>query len=137
VSASPADQGTSGLAGNADGGFASSTVDSDSCTVLRDEVAAHSTPHEVTARSSWVSGHVEVLTLPHCRLVFVRYGGEVAVEAPATGKRTVATVPLGPMVVRQGRRETATTRHNGSLLSRTDDTLMRRCVPTRGRVPGW
>ena len=112
-------------AGDPAGGAPRLTVVSDRSTVLRDEVAAHTTPHEVTQRSDRLSGRVDVLNLPHCRLVFVRYGGEVVVEAPATGDRTVATIPLGPMEVQQGRHRQATTYDEGFLLSRSERTLMR------------
>lgn len=101
------------------------TVVSDRSAVLRDEVAARTTPHEVTQRSDTLSGRVDILELPHCRLVFVRYGGEVVVEAPPTGDRTVATVPLGPMGVQQGRRRQEEAFDEAFLLSRTDRTLMR------------
>lgn len=67
---------------------------------LRDEVAAHTTPHEVTPRADRLDGTVGVLSLPESRMVFVQYGGRVEVEAPPTGDRIVATVPLGPMGVR-------------------------------------
>jgi AraC-like DNA-binding protein len=106
------------------GGAPRLTVVSDRSTVLRDEVAAHTTPHEVTQRSGTLSGRVDILNLPHCRLVFVRYGGEVVVEAPPTGDRTVATVPLGPMQVQQGRHRQATTYDEGFLLARAERTLM-------------
>lgn len=101
------------------------TVVSDRSAVLRDEVAAHTTPHEVTQRSGTLSGRADILNLPHCRLVFVRYGGEVVVDATATGERTVATIPLGPMQVQQGRRRQATTYDEGFVLARTERTLMR------------
>ena len=107
------------------GGSPRFTVVSDRSAVLRDEVAARTTPHEVTQRSDRLSGRVDVLDMPHCRLVFVRYGGEVVVEAPATGDRTVATIPLGPMEVQQGLHRQATTYDDAFLLSRTERTLMR------------
>jgi AraC-like DNA-binding protein len=111
--------------GDVAGGPPRFTVVSDRSAVLRDEVAARTTPHEVTQRSDRLSGRVDVLNLPHCRLVFVRYGGEVVVEAPPTGGRTVATIPLGPMEVQQGRHRQATTYTDGLMLSRTERTLMR------------
>lgn len=69
-------------------------------STLRDEVAVHTTPHEVTQRDDRLDGTVGVLALPESRMVFVQYGGRVEVEAPPTGDRIVATVPLGPMGVR-------------------------------------
>lgn len=80
---------------------------------LRDEVATHTTPHEVTPREDRLDGTVGVLSLPESRMVFVQYGGRVTVEAPPTGDRIVATVPIGPMGVtysdgRSPTRDTAT-----------------------------
>lgn len=94
-------------------------------SVLRDEVAARTTPHEVHARDGRLNGKVGALCLPTSRLVFVRYGGDVVVEAPATGERLVATVPLGPMQAREGRRPTGRTHSSGFLLSQRDSTVMR------------
>ncbi len=93
--------------------------------VLRDEVAARTTPHEVHATSDRLNGEVGALCLPTSRLVFVRYGGDVIVEAPATGDRVVATVPLGPMHAREARRPSGRTHTSGFLLSQSDSTLMR------------
>ena len=94
-------------------------------SVLRDEVAARTTPHEVTPLGDSLDGRVGVLSLPESRLVFVRYGGDVIVEAPATGSRVVATVPLGPMGVSVGTDPRTRTCESGFLLSRIDSTLMR------------
>lgn len=94
-------------------------------SVLRDEVAARTTPHEVTPLGDSLDGRVGVLSLPESRLVFVRYGGDVVVEAPATGSRVVATVPLGPMGVSVGTDPRTQTFESGFLLSRTESTLMR------------
>lgn len=93
-------------------------------SVLRDQVAAHTTPHEVTVRDSRLDGAVGVLALPESTLVFVRYGGEVHVEAPATADRIVATVPLGPMGAEFGngaRREAST---ETLVLSQDHNTVM-------------
>lgn len=100
------------------------SIESAERTVLRDEVAAYSTPHEVTQRGEELAGRVEVLTLPHCRLVFVRYGGDVIVEAPATGDRTIATLPLGPMGVLTGTSNQKTVHDSAFLLSHDERTVM-------------
>jgi len=93
-------------------------------TVLRDEVAARTTPHEVTSRQSQLNGHVQGVSLPTSRMVFVRYGGDVVVEAPATGDRLVATLPFGPMVAHEGRAAGGATHTGGFLLSQRDTTVM-------------
>lgn len=100
-------------------------VTSSRSSVLRDEVAVRTTPHEVHAESSNLNGQVGALCLPASRLVFVRYGGDVTVEAPATNGRLVATVPLGPMHAREGRRPIGHTHTSGFLLSQRDSTVMR------------
>lgn len=94
-------------------------------SVLRDEVAARTTPHEVHSSATRLDGEVGALCLPASRLVFVRYGGDVLVEAPATGDRLVATVPLGPMHAREGRRPAGNTHTSGFILSQRDSTVMR------------
>jgi len=101
------------------------SVKSSRSSVLRDEVAARTTPHEVYSTASTLDGQVGAVCLPASRLVFVRYGGEVVVEAPATGDRLVATVPLGPMHAREGRHPTGHTHASGFLLSQRDSTVMR------------
>lgn len=53
----------------------------------------------------------------------MRYGGDAVVEAPATGGRTVATIPLGPMEVQQGRHRPTST-YNNACCSRSERTLM-------------
>lgn len=93
-------------------------------SVLRDEVAVRTTPHEVTPMGGPLDGRVGVLSLPESRLVFVRYGGDVIVEAPATGSRVVATIPLGPMAVSVGNNPRSHTYESGFLLSRSESTLM-------------
>lgn len=94
-------------------------------SVLRDAVAARTTPHEVHSSQSRLQGEVGALCLATSRLVFVRYGGDVVVEAPATGDRLVATVPLGPMHAREGRRPAGESHTSGFLLSQRDSTVMR------------
>lgn len=91
---------------------------------LRDAVAKV-TPHEVTALQPELDGVVGTLALPHSRLVFVRYGGSVVVEAPATERRVVATVPLGPMHVTVGSAARGRVHTAGFSLSRQERTLMR------------
>lgn len=100
-------------------------VRSSRSAVLRDEVAARTTPHEVTTQQGRLAGRVGAVTLPTSRLVFVRYGGDVTVEAPATGNRIVATVPLGPMHAREGRSQSGVTHASAFVLSRRDSTIMR------------
>ena len=78
-----------------------SGVRSSKADVLRDAVASV-TPHEVTPIGPQLDGLVDVLPLPSSNLVFVRYGGDVLVEAPPTQERVVATVPLGTMHVTMG-----------------------------------
>ena len=99
-------------------------IRSSRASVLRDEVATRVTPHEVTASTSRLDGAVGVVDLPTTRLVFVRYGGDVVVEAPATDDRVVATVPLGPMGVRRGA-AAESVNDSAFILERSDSTLMR------------
>jgi NAD(P)H dehydrogenase (quinone) len=94
-------------------------------SVLRDAVAARTTPHEVHSSQPRLQGEVGALCLATSRLLFVQYGGDVVVEAPATGDRLVATVPRGPMHAREGRRTTGESHMSGFLLSRRDSTVMR------------
>jgi len=94
-------------------------------TVLRDEVAARTTPHEVTHRTGSLNGRVGAVCLPSSRIVFVRYGGEVDVETSPTRERLVATVPLGPMRAREGRSVSERVFDSGFVLSRRDSTVMR------------
>jgi AraC-like DNA-binding protein len=93
--------------------------------VLRDEVAARTTPHEVTKRGRNLNGRVGAVSLPASRIVFVRYGGEVDVETSPTHDRLVATVPLGPMHAREGRAAVGQTFRSGFVLSQRDSTVMR------------
>lgn len=97
-------------------------VRSESAHVLRDEVAAV-TPHEVTPVSDRLDGLVGFVSMPRSRLVFVRYGGNVVVDAPATGSRLVATIPLGPMGVSVGGPEVV--HDSGFLLAKDAATMMR------------
>lgn len=101
-----------------------SGVHSSKATVLRDAVAAV-TPHEVTPIGPQLDGFVDVLPLPNSHLVFVRYGGDVLVEAPPTEQRVVATVPLGTMQVSTGTTGTSRGYDSGFLLHSHERTLMR------------
>lgn len=101
-----------------------SRVRSSSAGELRDAVAAV-TPHEVTAIGSDLDGLVQLLPLNQSQLVFVRYGGDVLVEAPATQDRVVATVPLGPMDVTTGTSTRSRLMSSGFLLDTQERTLMR------------
>jgi len=109
----------------ASGSLLDCRLQSSRSSVLRDEVAARTTPHEVHTSATRLNGEVSALCLPASRLVFVRYGGDVLVEAPATGDRLVATVPLGPMHAREGRRPSGHTQTSGFILSQRDSTVMR------------
>ena len=91
---------------------------------LRDAVATV-TPHEVTAMQPDLDGVVGTLALPHSRLVYVRYGGSVVVEAPPTQRRVVATIPLGPMHVTIGASARGRIHESAFILAREDRTLMR------------
>lgn len=76
--------------------------------LLRDTVSQTTTRHDISVRSGDIDGFTSGAPLHGTNMVFVRYGGEVIVEAPPTGDRFTMTLPLGPMEV--GHRE----------LSRTD-----------------
>ena len=91
---------------------------------LRDAVATV-TPHDVRAIQPDLDGVVGILALPHSRLVFVRYGGAVVVEAPPTEDRVVATIPLGPMHVTIGPAARGRVHTDGFVLGRRDQTVMR------------
>jgi AraC-like DNA-binding protein len=91
---------------------------------LRDAVATV-TPHEVTALQPDLDGMVGTLALPHSRLVYVRYGGSVIVEAPPTERRVVATIPLGPMHVTVGSAARGRVHDSAFMLVRQERTLMR------------
>lgn len=90
---------------------------------LRDAVAGPATPHDITVRSAGgVDGHVAAATLVDTNVVFVRYGGDVVVEAGATGDRVVVTLPLGPMGV--GFRAVRDARSSSFVLAPDRRTLM-------------
>lgn len=91
---------------------------------LRDAVATV-TPHEVTPVQPDLDGMVGTLALPHSRLVYVRYGGSVVVEAPPTERRVVATIPLGPMHVTVGAAARGRVHDSAFTLARQERTLMR------------
>ena len=93
-------------------------------TVLRDEVARRTTPHEIFTRESSLNGKVAMVTMPTSRFVFVRYGGNVTVEAPPTGDRVVATIPLGPMGVSRYYHVKPEKFASGFLLSQSNVTVM-------------
>lgn len=92
--------------------------------VLRDEVAERTTPHEVFTKEASLKGKVGMITMPSSRFVFVRYGGNVIVEAPPTGDRVVATIPLGPMGVSNDYHVKPTYLTSGFLLSSSNVTVM-------------
>lgn len=91
--------------------------------VLRDAVAELAVGHDVIPRGSILDGIVNGTTVGSVDLVFVRYGGPVVVEAPATGDRVAVTVPLGPMDVRTHVERTVT--GEGFVLADDRPTLMR------------
>lgn len=93
--------------------------------VLRDEVAERTTPHEVLTKESTLNGKVGIVTMPSTQFVFVRYGGDVIVEAPSTGERVVATIPLGPMGVSNDYHNKPKYTSTGFVLSSTKVTVMR------------
>ena len=100
------------------------SLTSTSSQVLRDEVAERTTPHEVLTKEASLRGKVEMITMPSSRFVFVRYGGDVIVEAPPTGDRVVATIPLGPMGVSHDYHVKPSYLTSGFLLSSTNNTVM-------------
>lgn len=91
--------------------------------VLRDAVADLAVGHDVLPRGGFLDGIVNGATVGSVNLVFVRYGGPVVVEAPATGSRVAVTVPLGPMEVR--RHDTLTVAGEGFVLADDRPTVMR------------
>ncbi len=100
------------------------SLTSTSTQVLRDEVAERTTPHEVLTKEASLRGKVAMITMPSSRFVFVRYGGDVIVEAPPTGDRVVATIPLGPMGVSHDYHVKPSYLTSGFLLSSTNNTVM-------------
>lgn len=92
--------------------------------VLRDEVAARTTPHEVISNGCDLNGRVGSLVLASMHMVFVRYGGDVEVETTPTGERLVATIPLGPMHARERHHAGTRTFTSAFVLSRRDNTVM-------------
>ncbi len=103
---------------------AATVTRSSDARVLRDEVATI-TPHEVTAVSPSLDGLVGFVEMPTSSLVFVRYGGNVLVEAPPTQDRVVATIPLGPMHVTIGDAPRGDIHDQGFILGVDERTLMR------------
>jgi AraC-like DNA-binding protein len=98
-------------------------VSSRRADVLRDAVAGLAVGHDVIPRGSFLDGVVNGTTVGSVNLVFVRYGGPVVVEAPATGSRVAVTVPLGPMEVQTHVQRTVT--GEGFVLADDRPTLMR------------
>jgi len=91
---------------------------------LRDAVAELAVGHDVLVRGGLLNGLVNGATVGAANLVYVRYGGRVLVEAPATGSRVAVTVPLGPMEVRSSRQRHTFSRE-GFVLSADRATVMR------------
>jgi AraC-like DNA-binding protein len=91
--------------------------------VLRDAVADLAVGHDVIPRGSFLDGIVNGTGVGSVNLVFVRYGGPVVVEAPATDTRVAVTVPLGPMEVR--RHDARTIAGEGFVLADDRPTVMR------------
>lgn len=91
--------------------------------VLRDAVADLAVGHDVIPRGSFLDGIVNGTAVGSVNLVFVRYGGPVVVEAPATGSRVAVTIPLGPMAVRTD--EQRTVAGEGFVLADDRPTVMR------------
>ncbi len=92
--------------------------------VLRDAVADLAVGHDVLVRGGLLDGLVNGVAVGSVNLVYVRYGGSVLVEAPATGSRVAVTVPLGPMEVRSSR-ERQTFSREGFVLAADRATVMR------------
>ncbi len=92
--------------------------------VLRDTVADLAVGHDVLVRGGLLDGLVNGAAVGSVNLVYVRYGGSVLVEAPATGSRVAVTVPLGPMEVRSSR-ERQTFSREGFVLAADRATVMR------------
>lgn len=103
-------------------------MSSNQVSVLRDTVASQTTPHEVFTQAHTsdfeLNGQVGSVKLPSARLVFVKYGGEVVVQAPPTQNTLVATVPFGPMGVSHKKGSIPHYRTQGFLLSESKDTIM-------------
>lgn len=99
-------------------------VASRSADVLREAVAELAVGHDVVVRGGLLDGLVNGAAVGSVNLVYVRYGGRVLVEAPATGPRVAVTVPLGPMEVRSSR-ERQTFSREGFVLSEDRATVMR------------
>lgn len=93
-------------------------------SVLRDAVADLAVGHDIFVRRGLLDGLVNGAALGSVNLVYVRYGGSVLVEAPATGSRVAVTVPLGPMEVRS-HTERQTLSHEGFVLAADHPTVMR------------
>lgn len=89
---------------------------------LRDAVAELAVGHDVIQRGPILDGVVNGTTLGSVSIVFVRYGGRVVVEAPATESRIAVTVPLGPMLVR--RHDERTLSGEGFVLADDRPTVM-------------
>lgn len=89
---------------------------------LRDAVAELAVGHDVIQRGPMLDGVVNGTTLGSVSIVFVRYGGTVVVEAPATESRIAVTVPLGPMLVR--RHDERTVSGEGFVLADDRPTVM-------------
>lgn len=92
--------------------------------VLRDAVAELAVGHDVLHGGRPLDGLVNGAVIGSTNLVYVRYGGRVLVEAPATGARVAVTVPLGPMEVRT-RQERRTLSGEGFVLGQDRATVMR------------
>lgn len=97
---------------------------STSTAELRDAVAQWTVPHMVFAREGRVDGSTRALALGHSALVYVRYGGDVLVEATPAGSRFAITLPLGPMTVGHARLADHGVCTSSVLLERTRRTLM-------------
>ncbi len=67
--------------------------------LLREAVSETATSHDIHLRGEGIDGLTGVARLHRTNIVFVRYGGDVVVEAPPTGERFTLTLPLGPMAV--------------------------------------
>lgn len=92
--------------------------------LLRDTVSQATTQHDITVRGTGFDGFAGAAALHGTNIVFVRYGGDVVVEAPPTGDRFTMTLPLGPMSVGHRRLSGTDLRTSGFVLEAGRRTLM-------------
>jgi AraC-like DNA-binding protein len=77
-----------------------------------------------STRANVLRDKVGMVTMPSSQFVFARYRGNVIMEAPSTGDRVVATIPLGPMGVSNDYHVKPKYMSTGFVLSPTKVTVM-------------